>query len=93
MLAQAHLFLGGVVSGTTVPVQAIWEEDALQVVYVELGGETFERRVVTIGPTDGLWTLVEEGVRPGDRVVTRGAYQLRLASLGDTGEIGPGHVH
>lgn len=93
MLAQAHLFLGGVVSGATVPVQAIWEEDGLQVVYVELGGETFERRVVTIGPTDGLWTLVEEGVRPGDRVVTRGGYQLRLASLGDTGEIGPGHVH
>jgi RND family efflux transporter MFP subunit len=93
MLAQAYLWLGDSTSGTAVPADAVQDEDGLAVVYVETGGETFERRVIKIGPTDGVWTTVESGVLPGERVVTRGAYQVRLASLGDTEELGAGHQH
>jgi RND family efflux transporter MFP subunit len=93
MLAQGRLQLGDPASGTAVPADAVQDEDGLAVVYVEVGGETFERRVVRLGPTDGVWTIVESGVAPGDRVVTRGAYQVRLASLGDTEELGAGHQH
>jgi RND family efflux transporter MFP subunit len=93
MLAQARLWLGDPASGTAVPAEAVQDEDGLDIVYVEIGGETFERRVVRLGPTDGFWTIVETGVLPGDRVVTRGAYQVRLASLGDTEDLGAGHQH
>ncbi len=93
MLAQARVWLGDPTSGTAVPADAVQDEDGLAVVYVEIGGETFERRVVRLGPTDGVWTIVTSGVLPGDRVVTRGAYQVRLASLGDTEDLGAGHQH
>ena len=93
MLAEARLLIGQAKTGTLVPASAVQEEDGLKVVYVELGGESFERRVVTLGPTDGLWTIIESRVNPGDRVVTTGAYQVRLASIGDAAEIGHGHPH
>lgn len=76
-----------------VPAQAIMDEDGLQVAYVQIGGETFERRALTTGPTDGQWTVVTSGVRRGERVVTRGQYQIKLASL-NTSEISDhGHAH
>ena len=93
MLAQARLQLGDPLSGTAILADAVQDEDGLAVVYVEVGGETFDRRVVRLGPTDGVWTIVEVGVLPGDRVVTHGAYQVRLASFGDTEELGVGHQH
>jgi RND family efflux transporter MFP subunit len=76
-----------------VPEEAIMDENGLLVAYVQIGGETFERRAVTVGDTDGQWTTVLSGVRAGEYVVTRGAYQIRLSSL-NTSEISDhGHVH
>jgi membrane fusion protein, heavy metal efflux system len=62
-------------------------------VYVQVGGESFERRPFIAGPTDGTFTIVAGGVSRGEHVVTRGAYHVYLASLGTT-EIGDhGHPH
>jgi multidrug efflux pump subunit AcrA (membrane-fusion protein) len=67
--------------------------NALLVAYVQIRGETFERRAVTVGDSDGQWTTVLSGVRAGEYVVTSGAYQIRLSSL-NTSEISDhGHVH
>lgn len=94
MLARARLFVGDSVTGPAVPNEAIRDEEGLKVAYVETGGETFERRVLELGPTDGRWTLVRSGVSPGERVVTEGAYQLHLASTGgDEAAAGHGHPH
>lgn len=93
MMAEANLLLGAVVPGTVVPTEAIQDEDGAPVAYVQTGGESFERRVLTLGPTNGPETLVERGVEPGERVVTVGAYQVRLAAAGGE-EIGDhGHPH
>lgn len=93
MLAEANLLLGDVVDGTVVPTRAIQDEDGVPVAYVQIGGESFERRVLTIGASNGLQTIVERGVEPGERVVTVGAYQVRLAAAGGE-EIGDhGHPH
>ncbi|MFV1988895.1 MAG: efflux RND transporter periplasmic adaptor subunit, partial [Gemmatimonadota bacterium] len=83
MLAEGRLLIGAPVSGVAIPTSAIQDEDGLSVAYVKLGGEAFQRRVLTLGPSDGLWTIVRSGVGPGEHVVTVGAYQVRLASLGD----------
>lgn len=94
MLARARLFVGDTVTGPAVPSEAVRDEEGLKVAYVETGGESFERRVLELGPTDGAWTIVRSGVSPGERVVTEGAYQVHLASTGgDEAAAGHGHPH
>jgi len=63
------------------PETAIVEEAGRPVVFVQLSGEMFERREVILGIRDGGWVKLNEGVGEGERVVTDGAYVLRLASL------------
>ncbi len=93
MLAEGRLFLGSPVSGVAIPATAVQDEDGHRVAYVEVGGETFERRILQLGPSDGRWTIVRSGIGPGERVVTLGAYQVKLASLGDAELTDHGHPH
>ena len=92
MLAEGQILIGDPVRGTAVPVPAIQDENGLPVVYVKVSGDTFERRVVEVGASDGSWTLVAPGIEPGEHVVTEGAYQVNLAALG-TIEPSHGHAH
>ena len=93
MLVEARLFLASSTDGVAVPSRAIRKEDALDVAYVQVGGESFERRVLALGPSDGEWTHVVSGIRSGERVVTEGAYQVRLASLNASEIADHGHPH
>jgi RND family efflux transporter MFP subunit len=93
MLVEARLFRAASVDGVAIPSRAVRKEDALDVAYVQLGGESFERRVLTLGPSDSEWTLVTDGIRSGERVVTEGAYQVRLASLNASEIADHGHPH
>lgn len=90
MLAEGRILLGDPVPGVAVPASAIQDENNLPVIYVMLTGDTFERRVVETGPSDGQWTIVSSGVASGERVVTVGAYQVNLAALG---VVAPAHDH
>ena len=51
------------------------------VVYVEIPGRTgaYEGREVVLGPKTGGMYVVREGLREGERVVTRGAFQIDSA--------------
>lgn len=93
MLASGRLSVGEAVAGVAVPTAAVREEDGLAVVYVKVGGEAFLRRVVELGASDGEWVMVARGVESGDQVVTTGAYQVKLASLGDAEISDHGHPH
>ncbi len=64
-----------------VPEGALMEEEGAYAVYVHVEGEAFARREVELGGSDGGWVEVRSGLRSGERVVTEGAYQIRLASL------------
>ena len=68
-----------------VPAAAIVDDAGRPIVFVQREGETFERRAVTLGPRAGDVVQITEGVKPGDRVVTKGAYLVRLASLSTVG--------
>ena len=92
MLAEGQILIGDPVRGAAVPLPAIQDENGLPVVYVKVSGDTFERRVVEVGASDGSWTLVASGIEPGEHVVTKGAYQVNLAALG-TIEPSHGHAH
>ena len=93
MLVNGRLLSAVPASALAVPAAAIVDEDGLLVAYVMVGGETFERRILTVDATDGEWTTVLSGVLRGERVVTSGQYQIKLASL-NTSEISDvGHAH
>ena len=75
-----------------VPAAAIVDDAGRPIVFVQREGETFERRAVTLGARSGDQVQILEGVAAGDRVVTAGAYLVRLASL-STSVPAHGHVH
>ena len=66
-------------------------------------GETWKGEVTTrkirvwaddqlAGPRDGDWVAIKSGVAAGERVVTQGAYQVRLAAT-QPAAMGHGHAH
>ncbi len=64
----------------TLPVTALTEEQGVKYVYVQTEPETYVKREVATGGTDGLRVEITGGLEPGDRVVTKGAVQVRLAA-------------
>lgn len=64
-----------------VPRSAVVEIDTRPYVFVQIDGEHFEKRSVVLGATDPPWVAVSSGVKAGERVVTRGGFDIHLASL------------
>ena len=87
-----RLFTSESVAAPTVPSSALIEDSGRTLVYVQVGGESFEDRPVTVGNRQGEHVQITAGLREGDRVVTRGAYLLRLASMSPQAPA-HGHVH
>lgn len=78
----------GVVS---VPISALTEEQGLYYVYVQVCEEEFMKREVAPGRRNGERVEILRGVHHGERIVTHGAYQVKLASV--TTSIPHGHSH
>ena len=87
-----HLLMDTTAPKPVVPAAAVVDDAGRPIVFVQRKGETFERRAVKLGPRTGDLVQVVEGLRAGDRVVTKGAYLVRLASL-STSVPAHGHVH
>lgn len=87
---EVYLRSASIPNALIVPVSAIMEDQGTHYVFVQTGGETFERREVAMGPSDGLRVQLLSGVKAGERVVTQGAYQIKLSSA--LGEV-PAHGH
>lgn len=87
-----HLLLDATEARPAVPASAIVDDGGRPIVFVQRGGEAFERRAVTLGARAGDTVQVVEGLSAGERVVSVGAYLIRLASL-STQVPSHGHVH
>jgi len=81
MQANVRLDAGEQVTAMMIPKEAVLEHEGKKIVYVLLSGEEFERREVTIGDELGGKLAVLSGLNKGERVVTQGAYQLKLQEL------------
>ncbi|HSQ08220.1 MAG TPA: efflux RND transporter periplasmic adaptor subunit, partial [Chromatiaceae bacterium] len=88
----ARVFTGEEQQALVVPAGALVNDAGADVVYVQIGGERFERRLVRAGLRDGEHVAIAEGLAAGERVVTRGAYLVHLAA-GAPAEAGHGHAH
>jgi RND family efflux transporter MFP subunit len=90
--AFLHLLMETTRPRPAVPAAAIVDDAGRPIVFVQREGETFERRAVTLGARSGDVVQITDGLEAGDRVVTKGAYLVRLASL-STSVPAHGHVH
>ena len=81
MQANIRLAAGVPREVVSIAAEAVLEHEGRDIVYVLLSGEEFERRDVILGDRYGDQVSVLAGVEPGERVVTQGAYQLKLQEL------------
>ena len=75
----------------SIPLSALTEEEGTYFVYIQLDEEGYKKQEVTLGADNGSEVQILSGLKPGDRVVTKGAYQVRLASHSSV--IPEGHTH
>lgn len=92
MFLEAFLLTGKKENALVVPLSALTEEQGLYYVYVQTGGESFVKRQVVPGASDGLRAEITGGLSVGERIVTKGAFQVKLAAM--AGELPlHGHTH
>jgi multidrug efflux pump subunit AcrA (membrane-fusion protein) len=72
-------------------VSAVTEEQGLTFVYWRLDEEGYRTQEVSLGESNGDRVQVLSGLRPGERVVTRGVYQVKLAAVSSV--MPEGHSH
>lgn len=87
-----RLFLSNASQGITIPESALIDDGGRPVVFIQREGESFVRRPVDVGRRQNGLAEITAGVKAGDRVVTRGAYLIRLSAL-STQIPAHGHVH
>lgn len=74
----------------SVPVSALIEEQGVYSVFIRLDEEGYKKQEVKLGANNGTEVQILSGLKPGDTVVTQGAYQVKLASASNAI---PAHTH
>jgi cobalt-zinc-cadmium efflux system membrane fusion protein len=75
-----------------VPNSAILEEQGANYVYVQVTGESFTKRAIQKGSSDGKNVEIINGLIEGERIVTDGVILVKAASM-VVGGSGDGHQH
>ncbi|MBL4593307.1 MAG: HlyD family efflux transporter periplasmic adaptor subunit [Flavobacteriales bacterium] len=73
-----------------IPYSALIEEQGHYYAYVQTSGEGFQKRELKLGINDGFSVQVISGINENERVVSKGAYQIKLATM--SGKM-PAHGH
>lgn len=92
MFADVHLQTRVVTEAVAIPENAVLMDNGRPICFVLLGGETFQRRELELGVRDGGYYEVKGGVEIDERVVTKGAYLIKLAALSPE-SFSHGHAH
>lgn len=77
-------------STIVLPKSALIEEQGNYFVFIQLDEEGYQKREVKLGASDGANTQILAGIEKGQRVVVKGAYAVKLASLSSSM---PEHTH
>ncbi|MEK6616441.1 MAG: efflux RND transporter periplasmic adaptor subunit, partial [Bacteroidota bacterium] len=89
-VAEVYLKSFPIPDALVIPVSSLIEEQGNFFVYVQTGGESFQKREVKFGASDGINIQLLSGVSEEERVVTKGAYQIKLSTASGTL---PAHGH
>ncbi|NUO83524.1 efflux RND transporter periplasmic adaptor subunit [candidate division KSB1 bacterium] len=93
MFAEVAVQTSKVEETLAIPANAIFDDSGTPVAYVHIEGEAFAKRNLQTGIADRGFTQILGGIAEGERVVTVGGYQVRLASLSTSVPVGHGHEH
>ncbi|HEX6846770.1 MAG TPA: efflux RND transporter periplasmic adaptor subunit [Chitinophagaceae bacterium] len=88
--AEVYLKTTPINDAMVIPVSALVEEQGIYYAYVQTEGESFQKRELKLGANDGEKVQVLSGLSEGERVVTKGAYQIKLSQASGTM---PAHGH
>jgi membrane fusion protein, heavy metal efflux system len=77
----------------TIPVSSLTEEQGLYFVYTQIEEEIFKKQEVSLGQNNGERVHIISGLKEGDKVVTNGVYQVKLAATSSVMPEGHGHSH
>lgn len=89
-VTEVFLLTTQVPQALVLPANAITEEQGLYYVYIQLDEDCYHKQEVTLGATNGKEYQVLSGIQPGDNVVVKGSYQVKLASASNAI---PAHSH
>ena len=89
-VAEVYLKSYPIPNALLIPVSSLIEEQGNFFVYVQTKGESFKKREVKLGASDGINVQLLSGVAEGERIVTKGAYQIKLSTASGTL---PAHGH
>jgi RND family efflux transporter MFP subunit len=89
---QVSVPVGAEFRGVVISRSAIIDQDGRSIVYIQVDGEHFQERQVVLGPRSGDLVGIREGLKAGDRIVTKGSHLVRLAERAND-EIPQGHIH
>lgn len=92
MFAEVHLETRKAVDAVAIPEEAVVMDNGRPIAFVLIAGESFQRRELELGVRDSGFVEIKSGVEDGQRVVTKGAYVVKLAARSPT-SFGHGHVH
>ncbi|MFT6040557.1 MAG: cobalt-zinc-cadmium efflux system membrane fusion protein [Gammaproteobacteria bacterium] len=92
MFADVFLETERATDAVSLPKEAVVMDNGQPVAFVLIHGEAFQKRVLELGIRDGEFVEVRSGIQHGDRVVTKGAYLVKLASASPA-SFGEGHAH
>lgn len=87
---EIYLISSPVENVISIPITALTNEMGYFYVYKQLDAEGYKKQEVKIGANDGKNVQILSGLHAGERVVTQGAYQVKMASA--SASI-PGHTH
>ncbi len=88
---EVYLISSPIENTLSIPVSALTNEMGIYYVYVQIDEEGYRKQEVALGANNGTEVQIIKGLHPGDRVVTQGAYQVKMASA--SGAIPHGHSH
>ncbi|WP_348814015.1 efflux RND transporter periplasmic adaptor subunit [Flavobacterium maritimum] len=89
-IIEIYLKSSTIAEALVVPVSSLIEEQGIFYVYVQTGGESFQKREIKLGASDGMSVQILSGIAENERVVTKGGYQIKLSSA--SGAL-PAHGH
>lgn len=87
---EAYLKSNIIQNALVIPFSALMEEQGNYFAYVQTSGEGFQKRELKLGVNDGIYIQILSGIKENERVVTKGAYQIKLATM--SGKM-PAHGH
>lgn len=88
--AEVYLICGDRQNVISVPKDALVEIQGNKYVYVQ-EDESFEKRLVKTGATDGVRVEITGGLNPGEKIVSKGASIVRMAEISAVAP--PAHTH